>query len=285
VFGTKGGLTGIIAQQLNRGAIGQALRARHTWATTGERLVGLAQCGAHIQGDEFTHQGAAQIEYRFLGDAGWDEIAAFDHTGCFWKRNLQKELGFSERRIRVRWGGARIKDRYRWAEWKGTITVTNGTINNYKGHGFEHGEETCWRSRATQIGFRSDTYGDADAVDIDISNLENCTIRIEGTIDGYVKVGDPLKGNPFEHCPEFCWEVSGKDLLANENGALRNELGGAELFLAVERLSDQPMPRDVNGRMDIEAINGPHGFRPVYLAARQIDDGKVWTSAMFITFV
>ena len=44
------------------------------------------------------------------------------------------------------------------------------------------------------------------------------------------------------------------------------------------------MPRDVAGEWDIEAENAPFGFRPVYLMARQVDDAKVWTSAMFITF-
>ena len=282
VFGTKGGVTGILANQLDRRTIGKALRARHTFATTGERLVGLTRCGAHIQGDEFTQSGSAEIGYRFLGDAGWDEIAAFDHTGCFWRRNLQQEYGYSERRVRLRWGGARIRDRYRWADWRGVITITNGVINGFRGLGFEHHEETCWRAGPTQIGFRSDTYGDADAVEIDISNLAQCAIRIEGSIDGYVKVGNPLDGNPFVHCPQFSLEVSGRELL--EKSSVRKELGGADLFVALERLSDHAMPRDVQGALDIDPHNGPHGFRPVYLVGRQIDDAKVWTSAMFITF-
>ncbi len=282
VFGTKGGVTGIIADKLNRDTVGKALRARHTWATTGERLVGLTRCGDYIQGDEFIHQGSAEIQYRFLGDLGWDEIVAYDHTGLIWRRNLQEEYGFSERRIRLRWGGARIKDRYRWADWKGTITVTNAVINSFSGHGFEHDEETCGRAGPTSIRFRSDTYGDADAIDLDLTGLADCNIRIEGTIDGYVKVGNPLDGNPFVHCPSFTWEVSGRELL--EGGVLRKELGGTELFLALERLSDQPMPRDVSGTLDIDPHNGPHGFRPVYLLGRQIDDAKVWTSAMFISF-
>lgn len=282
VFGTKGGVTGIIAPELTREAIGLALRERHTYATTGERLVGLTWCGQHIQGDEFDHSGNATIHYRFLGDAGWDEIAAFDHNGMIWKRNLQEEHGYSDRKIRLRWGGARIRDRYRWAAWNGTIEITNGVINHFQGQGFEHTEETCWRHGPTEIGFKSDTYGDNDAVEIDISNLAHATITIRGTIDGYVKVGNPLDGNPFIHCPEFEWTISGQELL--EGGALRKELGGTELFLALERMSDQPMPREVEGSIEVTPENGPHGFRPVYLAGRQVDDGKVWTSAMFITF-
>ena len=233
-------------------------------------------------GDELTHQGKATLEYRFLGDAGWDEIVAFDHSGPFWRRNLQQELGYSSRKIRLRWGGARVKDRYRWAAWKGKITITNAVINDFTGRGFEHIEETCWRESATQIGFRSDTYGDVDAIEMDVSHLATARIRVEGTIDGYVKVGDPLKGNPFVHCPIFEWEITGKELL--DGGRLAKDLPGVEMFLALERMSETPAPRDVTGQLEVEPKNGPHGFRPVYLFGRQVDDAKVWTSAMFITF-
>ena len=282
VFGTKGCITGVLAERLDRKAVAAALRARHTWATTGERTVGLTRCGKHIQGDEFEQRGAAEIEYRFLGDAGWDLISAHDHTGKIWERDLQKELGYSERRIRLRWGGARIKDRYRSAEWKGSITIEGAVINGFAGQGFEHVEENCWRQGPTRIAFRSDTFGDADAIEIDLSQIAGARIRIEGTIDGYVKVGNPLDGNPFVHCPTFGWEISGAELLAA--GRLRKDLPGVEMFLAVERISDAQMPRDVGGIVHVDPTNGPHGHRPVYFLGRQVDDAKVWTSALFITF-
>ena len=155
-------------------------------------------------------------------------------------------------------------------------------IKQFDGRGFEHIEETCWRQSATQIGFSSDTYGDVDAIEIEVSDLANATLRVEGSIDGYVKVGDPLKGNPFVQCPVFAWEVSGKELLASARQ--RKELPGVEMFLAFERMSAHAAPRDVAGTIELEPVNGPHGFRPVYLLARQTDDAKVWTSAMFIAF-
>ena len=165
----------------------------------------------------------------------------------------------------------------------GTITILNGVINRFRGYGFEHNEETCWRQSATAIGFASDTYGDTDAIEIDLSGLAHATITVRGTIDGYVKVGNPLDGNPFVHCPEFELTVSGADLLAGD-GSVRKDLGGTELFVSVDRISDRDMPRDVTGTLEIDPVNGPAGFRPVYLMGRQVDDAKVWTSAMFITF-
>jgi hypothetical protein len=47
---------------------------------------------------------------------------------------------------------------------------------------------------------------------------------------------------------------------------------------------DAAMPRDVSGAFEMQPVNGPHGHQPVFLRARQVDDHKVWTSAMFITF-
>ena len=139
-----------------------------------------------------------------------------------------------------------------------------------------------WRVGATQIGFRSDTYGDADAIEIELTGLADCRITVEGTIDGYVKVGDPLKGNPFVHCPSFRWEVTGAELLAAKR--LDQKLGGADLFLALERMSDRPAPREVSGTIELEPTNGPHGFRPVYFLGRQIDDAKAYTSPLYVTF-
>ncbi len=282
VFGTKGGMAGLIAPKLDRKTVGRALRARHTFAATGERTFGLLTCGQHLMGDAFDHKGRATLAYRFLGDAGWDEIVAFDHTGPIWRRDLQEEMGLSPRKIRFRWGGARVKDRYRWAAWKGTVTITNAVINDFAGRGFEHIEETCWRESATTVGFRSDTYGDVDAIEMDVSHLATAKIRVQGTIDGYVKVGDPLAGNPFVHCPTFAWETTGAELLAQTR--LRHDLPGVEMFLGLERMSDRPTPRDVSGTIAVEPENGPHGHRPVYVFARQVDDAKVWTSGLFITF-
>lgn len=282
VFGVHGGLTGVIADRLDRRSIGQALRARHTWATTGEHTALLVRCGEHLQGDAFSHRGSAQLDYHFLGQAGWEKIAAYDHNGLLWQRNLHEELGYSDRLIRLRWGGARIPDRYRWAVWKGSITIRNGTINRIQSRGFEHSEEVCWRSGPTEISFRSDTYGDADSVEIDVSNLRNSTITVRGTIDSYIKVGDPLKRNPFVHQPDFQWEFSGAELL--DEGELRLDLGGTELFLAAERLTEKILPTELAGALHIAPENAVFGHRPVYFFGRQRDDSKVWSSAVFVKF-
>jgi hypothetical protein len=65
---------------------------------------------------------------------------------------------------------------------------------------------------------------------------------------------------------------------------VRKELGGIDIFLAIERMPDDELPRDVNGVIEVNSVNGPHGFRPVFFEGRQTDNAMAWTSALFITF-
>lgn len=87
---------------------------------------------------------------------------------------------------------------------------------------------------------------------------------------------------PWEVAQDGWREVSGAQLLAD--GGPRLELGGTELFLALERLTERALPTSVAGALEIAPHNGPFGHRPVYLFGRQRDDSKVWSSAMFIDF-
>jgi hypothetical protein len=56
VFGTKGGITGVLSNSLERDAVSKALRTRNTLVATGERLVGLLSTDFNgspaLQGDE-----------------------------------------------------------------------------------------------------------------------------------------------------------------------------------------------------------------------------------------
>lgn len=295
VFGTKGGLTGVLSDRLDRQTVARSLRSRHTFATTGERLVGIAftEAGA-MQGDElcFKTEEDIEIQYAFYGSSGFSSVEAWDASGQFFRRNLRLEATgldkVSATKAVVKWGGARLYDRYREAVWSGTIQLTGSSkiksIHPFGGL-IDVPEEVIEIVSDQQIRFSTRTSGDFDGVVIYLDDPANLStkINVSGTLGGYVKVGDALMGNPHKSQPEFSLEATTNEA-AIEGGKSIEIKGGAELFVSVELIPDIPLPRIVKGSL---ILNGSRGgeTRAVYFVGREWDGGKVITSPLFLEWL
>jgi hypothetical protein len=283
VFGSRGGLTGVLVGSLDRDAIGKALRARRTFATTGERSFASLRLGDRWMGEVIEAADLSQpLAYRLLGDKGWEEVALYDGDRLAWSRNLHREAGSSHRRLRLRFGGARIKDRYRAAYWQGEIAITGAALLGHRGIGFDHPEQSAWRKDATTVGFRTATHGDIDGVELSVSDLALCRIAVSADIFGYVKVGDPLRPPVHLDQPSAHVSVSGEELLAQ--GEITLDLPGVELRLTLDCITEAPLPRDLDGEIALEPLSLAHGREhPLFITARQADQSRIWTSPLFVT--
>jgi hypothetical protein len=138
VFGTKGGLTGVLAQSLDRQPVAEALRQRRTFATTGERLAAVMYTDDGLmQGDDIHLKPGQIIDFNYIvcGANGFSSIEAWDGNGTIWHRDLwaKVEAPTQSEELIVIWGGARLYDRYREALWEGTISVEgDSTLKNVK---------------------------------------------------------------------------------------------------------------------------------------------------------
>lgn len=171
VFGTKGGLTGVLADRLDQQSVATALRARRAFATTGERLVGLVSTeDGKVQGDD-VEVGAGEtvsLKYGFYGSAGFSSVEAWDGTGKIYHRDLQQEASQAatsptQRKIRVKWEGARLYDRYREAIWHGSILIGGAEITSIKPFGriINNPEEQIAQGTSSQVTFTTHTSGDS----------------------------------------------------------------------------------------------------------------------------
>lgn len=295
VFGTKGGLTGVLAPSLDRLSVAKALRARRTFATTGERLVGLAYLGSEgaIQGDDVrtSSQNDVSLNYAFYGSSGFSSIEAWDASGIIWQRDLRSESNVSssgsqpKKMLMIKWGGARLYDRYREAVWKGIITTNGGArIIDLQPFGgvLDVPEEVVERRSDNSVSFETRTSGDFDGVLVTLDDDDKLpsAVKIQGTLGGYVKVGDVLKGNPHKQQPAFEFEASAEDL--DGSGGKRWEIdGGAGLFVSAELVGDVALPTQVTGGVPISA-KAPGKQQAVYLVGREWNGAKVITSPIFL---
>jgi hypothetical protein len=292
VFGTKGGLTGVLAEKLEWTTVGKALRARRTFATTGERLVGIVQGpDGSFQGDEITVERGKPLSltYAFYGSTGFSTIEAWDATGIVFRRDLQKEKlenvdASKRRKLQVKWGGARLYDRYREAVWKGSILLSGAKVASINPFGGvrDNPEDLITHVSASQVSFSTRTSGDFDGVDIffEASTLPS-SVSVTGQLGGYVKVGDALAGNPHKAQPTFSL-VADAEELKGDGGASITVAGGAELFVSAELLLDVELPRRLEGKVDLPYTEGNE--RTVYFVGREWDGGKVITSPIFTTY-
>lgn len=289
VFGTKGGTTGVLSDKLERKAVGEALRARHTFATTGERLVGLlwTDYGA-IQGDVILSDGSPlKLNYAFYGGSGFSSVEAWDASGRIFHRDLFREGDPSLKtwsRLRVTWGGARLYDRYREAVWDGEIKIEGSEISDVeKFGGISYSPaETIVQDGDSKVTLNSRTSGDFDGVNLSFKNGNKPNrISFAGNLCGYVKVGDALQGSPHKAQPTFALEANWDEVL--EVGGKRIQIkGGADLFVKLEAIPDIILPNRVEGKIEVTGLKKDKE-RTVYFVAREWDGGKVITSPIFLT--
>ncbi|MHA3020729.1 hypothetical protein ACXPWS_10740 [Mycobacterium sp. BMJ-28] len=265
IFGGVGGLTGVLAPALSAVEVGRGLRARRTWATTGARAVALLRSDEHWMGDD-VHTAAAELRagYGVYGTTGWDEVALYDSSGQVWRRDLHAEVGLSAQLVRIRWGGARHRDRYRWASWSGGLQVSGSALESVTPWAATHPEQ---RIRAEGQGVRWDTttYGSDIGVVVRVSDLAGALFEIDTTVreDGL----------------HATFAVSGAQLIAD--GDARHHIGGLNLGIQLERIAEpDALPATVTGTVDLAL---PEGDSATYLRARQFDGHQVWTSPLFVT--
>jgi hypothetical protein len=265
IFGGFGGLTGVLAPALTPGDVGRGLRARRTWATTGARAVALLRSGEHWMGDEFdTDAAELNADYALYGATGWDELTVYDSAGSVWRRNLHTETGLSDSLVRVRWGGARHRDRYRWATWTGRLRVDNSSLEEVIPWATAHPEQSI-SVDGDAVNWRTTTFGSDVGVVLRLSDLAAARFHLESSV-----LEDDLSAN---------LTVSGAELI--DDGSREIQVGGLNLHVRVERIAEPTaLPTTVTGNL---AVQLPVGTSATYLRASQFDGHQVWTSPLFVT--
>lgn len=265
IFGGTGGLTGVLSPSLTAAEVGRTLRARRTWATTGARSVALLRTGTRWMGDEFTvREPTLQAEYALYGSAGWEEVRVYDARGEIWRRDFHSAAGLSGQLVRIRVGGARHRDRYRWASWHGALRVTGAEVRRVQPWALTHPEQRIEQT-ANGIDWHAVTYGADMGAVLSLDTIAGGRFELAGTI--------AEDGRPFS------LEVTGEELMQRQTVEL--PLGGAGLHVCLERIAEpELLPLTVTDQF---GVGVPVGESAVYLRARQWDGHQVWTSPLFLS--
>ena len=171
-FDVKGGLMGLYAEELTRGAVWEAMRARRTYGTNGERILLKTSCAGRWMGAEMETAGAPTIEVEVHGTAALLDVElkrGSETIHRFPVNSPAAEGSGNLRRIRVQWGGVSSKSgRDKKVNWRGGISLDRGSIVTYTPYALDQWDDSVRRVSNKVLRFQTSTSGDPDGVMLDI---------------------------------------------------------------------------------------------------------------------
>lgn len=279
-FGSQGGLTCFIAPRLDRDAIFKAMRRRHHYATTGNRM--LLDVGVTCVNDATVflenppgHGGATETARRLrMGDVAKvsDETVRLDvavvgsapieRLDIFRGRELLETIRpFGEAdlggRIRMTMEGAEYRGRARTTTWDGSLKVAGNTIaraemfNNWnldRGIQSTSGDSVAWKAVTT---------GNTCGIDMWLGDAAGGALGIETRhVSADIGIDD----------------IGIEDIVFDG--------GGLERMVKVYRLPDAPEVTRMTHSADIAVAES--GDTPIFVRVTQVDGHKAWSSPVYL---
>ena len=280
-FGAVGGLTCYFMPELTRDALFAALRARHHYGTTCNRLFldlratfdkdvirfaddpALGPTTEHKtrearMGDIVRAIGVPmRLSVEVIGTAPIDRVDVLHGSEVVKvvRPFTSAELG---RRVRVLWQGAEYRGRGRETVWQGRLTLSGNRIARFAAVNFLNPERKVQETTpGTALAWTSVTTGNLAGIDLWLEELQSGTLRIDTNVAA---------------C-EIDLATLGDDTAAFDGGMLGRKL-------SVYRLPDEDWTRRVAFEHSV-TFSGAADL-PVYVRVTQADGNQAWSSPIYL---
>ncbi|MCW5770412.1 MAG: DUF3604 domain-containing protein [Rhodospirillaceae bacterium] len=279
-FGAIGGLTCYLMPDLTRDSLFEALRRRHHYGTTGNRLLlelrarfaapvtvfardprhadddGTAATEATM-GDIVRAGGTAlRLEIEAIGTAPIESIDVFHGTAL--ARSVRPAVAEDSKRLRLRWQGAEYRGRGRQTLWRGALALegirfARAAAVNFLNHELAMKET----SPNTGLAWNSVTTGNMAGIDLYLERARAGKLRLEMNL---------AKGDI--------------DLASLGDGEIAFDAGGLGRRVTLRRLPEEGGPRRIAFVHEVRH-DGP-GDLPVYVRVTQEDGHQAWSSPIYL---
>lgn len=218
-FDVRGGYTAIFSKDLTRNGIWEALKNRHCYATSGERIILDVRCANAVMGDELDLTNFPEIDITALGSTLIEEIEIYNGVDVIYR--LSDEMERHDDIIQIKWGGIGKKTRSKKTDWAGTISITDGRFIDVIEKCFNNFDSGITRMSNQILKLNSSTSGDYNVIDIEVdynersllifnSNNVNFSVNIDslkrgrkeyeaGGVNQYVEIDMKAKCEKQDH--------------------------------------------------------------------------------------
>jgi hypothetical protein len=280
-FGAIGGLTCYFMPELTRDALFEALRARHHYGTTGNRLFldlrgEFPEEVVHFSDDpllgpateyrtrearmgDIVRPGAVpmRLHAEVVGTVPVERVDVLHGTKVV--KTVRpfsgNDLG---RRVRVRWEGAEYRGRGRETIWQAKLSLSGNRFSRFAEVNFLNPERKVQETApGTELKWTSVTTGNLAGIDLWLDDARGGTLKIETNV------------------------VSGEINLASlADDTVTLDGGGLSRKLSIYRLPENDWSRTVS--LDhVVTFSGGRDL-PVYVRVTQADGNQAWSSPIYL---
>ncbi len=263
-FGSLGGLTCVLAERLDRDAVYAALKARHCYATTGNRPlleVSLTTADGRraIMGDVIAagEGDPLVLSVNLAGTAAIESVEV--RNGLYLVETLRPQLPADRsKRIKLVWSGAEVRGRDRLTRWDGGLTVEGNAIAAVTPINFWNADWPLEQVGLNRLAWRSSTTGGLSGVIMELEHLDRGSVHVatlQGVLEAKVaSIGtDPVVA----------------------------EFGGLSKQMTIYRLPEAGLGRrEYALRMPVESLR--RGDNPLYVKVMQEDGHMAWSSPVYV---
>jgi Protein of unknown function (DUF3604) len=171
----RGGLGAVLATELTRESLFEALKARRCYATTGARILLDVRAAGHPMGTAFDADTPPRITANVHGTAPLEEICLFNGARELLRltpNTPQRDV----RRIRILWRGANSPDRGRFMSWDGALQLNEGRILSATPLNMFTAKYGIVESEVHRLAWRSVTAGQEEGVLIEVDAPDQARI-------------------------------------------------------------------------------------------------------------
>ncbi|MDE0331363.1 MAG: DUF3604 domain-containing protein, partial [Nitrospinae bacterium] len=259
-FDVKGGLMGLYARELTREAVWEAMRARRTYATNGERIYLKTACGEALMGEEVGVEGPPSIQVEVHGTAPLLDVELKRGAKTIHRHpvNAPEAVGRA-RRIRVQWSGVTQKSgRDKKVEWRGGIALDRGAMLSHTPYALDQYDDAVTRVSNKVLRFETATSGDPDGVLIDLDASADASLSFFSNVKSFIL---PIS------------EISTEPTII--------PAGGVNIRILVCEVA--PTLKDWSARFQFTDEDASTGaVNPYWVRVLQVDGGQAWSSPVYV---
>ena len=261
-FGSLGGLTCVLAENLDRESVFDALQARHFYATTGNRP--LLDMRLSLGDDRIAMMGdivpvgteTLQLDVRIVGTAPVESVEIRNGLNVINTRHPYGENNLG-RRVKIVWSGAEVRGRDRMTSWDGGLRVDENAIFAVEPINFWNVNQPLEWDGHQQLSWKSVTTGGLAGVIITLDKPETGALSID-TIQRQITCQISSLG-----LEPIVWDC----------GGLRKEI-------SMVRLPDQQPSCEFALHLPLTELH--KGDNPIYIRMTQEDGHMAWSSPVYV---